>query len=221
MFKDMVDVYNRNLIGILLLMLFIIFPITSFIFIAIIQFSIEFEGNLSVFFLGYSLLFNFIICLPPFLWLTLRDFEDERAGLKECLTFFATQFGPLLFTSFLFYTLAIYTSWMMMVPTIVLLLFTIIYPFFSDYPSIKEMFVQAKNKIIEENIAIVVDMIIVVSVLLFLWAGMMFFIQNFNNNMLSYMLVRSLINMIIFPILYIYLTIRYRQKKEDFSMINI
>ncbi|MCG7344231.1 hypothetical protein MHZ92_08805 [Sporosarcina sp. ACRSL] len=221
MFKDVLDIYNRNLLDILFLMVLVILPVTSLIFLAIIYFGIEFDGELSVFFVGYSIIINFIICLPPFLWLTLKDLNDEKAGLKKCLAFFATQFGPLLFTTFLFYSIAIYTSWMMLVPTIIILLFTMIYPFFSDFPTLKEMFIQAKNKIFEENIAIVVDLIIITSTLVLLWAGMTYFMQNFDNNIISFMLIRSLLNMVIFPFLYIYLTLRYRDTEEEFTMINV
>ncbi|WP_252502256.1 hypothetical protein [Sporosarcina sp. Marseille-Q4943] len=221
MFKNIFDIYNRNLLDILFLMVLVILPVTSLIFIAIIYFGTAFDGELSVFFLGYSIIINFIICLPPFLWMILKDLNDEKAGLKKCLTFFATQFGPLLFTSFIFYTLAIYTSWMMLVPTILILLFTMIYPFFSDYPTLKDMFIQAKNKIFEENIAIFVDLIIIISTLVLLWAGMTYFMQNYDNNIVSFMLIRSLLNMIVFPFLYIYLTVRYRNTEEEFTMINV
>lgn len=221
MFKNVIDIYFRNVLQILILMVLVILPITSLIFLAIIYFGAENEGGLSPFFLGYSIIINFIICLPPFLWLTLKDLNDEKAGLKKCLTFFATQFGPLLFTSFLFYTLAIYTSWMMLIPTIVILIFMMVYPFFSDLPTFKKMFTEAKNKIFEENIGIVVDLIITISILILVWVGMTYFMQNYDNNILSYLLIRSLLNMIIFPFLYIYLSVRYRNSEEEFTMINI
>lgn len=221
MFKNVMDIYNRNIVTILLLMFVIVLPITCIIYVAIIYYSAEFDGELSVFFLGFSIIINFIICIPPFLWLVLKDLNDEKASLKECLKFFSTQFGPLLFTSFLFYTLAIYTSWMFFIPTFILLLFTMIYPFYSDYPTLKEMFIHTRDKIFEENIAIIVDMIIITSTLVFLWAGISYFIQNFDNNIISFMLIRSILNMGIFPVLYIYLTLRYRDKEEEFTLINI
>lgn len=96
-----------------------------------------------------------------------------------------------------------------------------IYPFYSDYPTLREMFVHAKDKIIEENIAIIVDVIIITSTLVFLWAGISYFIQNFDNNIISFMLIRSTLNMGIFPMLYIYLTLRYRDNEEEFSLINV
>ena len=221
MFKNIVDLFNRNIVTILLLMVIVILPITCIIYVAVIYYSSEFEGELSAFVLGFSVLINFIICIPPFLLVILKDLNDEKASLKECLKFFSTQFGPLLFSSFLFYTLAIYTSWMLFIPTFILLLFTMIYPFYSDYPTLREMFVHAKDKIIEENIAIIVDVIIITSTLVFLWAGISYFIQNFDNNIISFMLIRSTLNMGIFPMLYIYLTLRYRDNEEEFSLINV
>ena len=217
MFKHVLDIYNRNLVRIFALMMLVIFPVTSLIFLPITYFAEE----LSVFFLVYSIIANFIICLPPFLLLTLKDLEDDKASIKEVLTFFVVQFGPLVFITFLLYTIAYYTSWMLLIPTFIIMLVLLILPFYSDLPSLKEMFIKTKEKIIEENIAIIVDLIIITSLLLLIWSFMMYFIQSYDNNIISFMLIRATLNMIIFPFIYIYLTVRYRKNKEELRMIQV
>ena len=212
MIREMFDVYSRHLIMILLLSVFIIFPITmAGYFAAMMSYEID-TLTTPTYFAGLLMLINFIICAPPFLKLVLRDREDEKMTLKEGILFFVKQFGPLLMLTILLYLAAIYSMWMFFIPSAVILIFLMVLPYFSDEQNLKSMVKKTFTKIMDENIVILIDLIIVISINLLVWALMMYVLHNYENNIYGYMVLRGILNTFSLPIIYIYLSLRYRNE---------
>jgi hypothetical protein len=212
MIREIIDIYNRNLLLILLLSLLIIFPITIAGYFAImLSFEID---NLSTpsYFAGLLLLINFVICAPPFLKLVLIDMEDDKMTMKQGFLFFIKQLGPLLVITILLYFAAIYSMWMFFIPSVLILIFLLVFPYFSDEKQLKKMVSKTIKKVVDENFVILIDLIIVISLSLLVWAIMMYFMQNYENNIYGYMILRGVLNVISLPLIYIYLSLRYRNE---------
>ena len=212
MIREMIDIYSRHLLLILSLSVIIIFPITiAGYFASMMSFEID-ALTTPTYFAGLLMLINFIICAPPFLKLVLRDMEDEKMPLREGVIFFFRQFGPLLVLTIVLYIAAVYSMWMLFIPTALLLIFLMVVPYFSDEQQFKAMIQKTIRKIVEENIVILIDLIIVISINLLVWALMMLVLHNYENNIYGYMVLRGILNTISLPIIYIYLSLRYRNE---------
>lgn len=210
MIKDIYEIYSRNLFIIILLSVIIIAPVTALNFISIL-FLNEIDGLTSQSYIaGFLLLINYVLCAPPFLKMVLVDMNDESMTIKEGFLFFIIQFGPLLINSVLLYLIAVYTMWLFFVPTLIILMFLLIIPYYSDVKSYRKMMKNVGSKLLNENLSIVVDFIIVFSLTLLIWGGMVFFMQNYQSNIYGYMLIRVTLNILTLPIIYIYLSLRYR-----------
>ncbi|MFX3673026.1 MAG: hypothetical protein ACE3JQ_01080 [Paenisporosarcina sp.] len=216
MTREIFQIYNRNLYSIIFLSITIIFPITALIFTAILYLN-EINGLTSqTYIAGLLLLINFILCAPPYLKLVLLDLQDEKMGWREGFQFFIKQFGPLFITSVALYLTALYTMWLFLIPSILILMYLLIIPYYSDVNSYKSMMKLAGSKLIDENISVLIDLVIVISVSLLVWSGMMYLMQNFQNNLYGYMLIRVILNIFTLPFIYIYLSLRYRS--DQFSV---
>lgn len=212
MIREILQIYSRHLYSIIFLSIVIIFPITSLIFTAILYLN-EINGLTSqTYIAGFLLLINFILCAPPFLKLVLLDLQDEKMRWREGLQFFVKQFGPLFLTSVVLYLTALYTMWLFLIPSILILMYLLIIPYYSDINSYKSMMKHAGSKLIDENISVLIDLVIVFSVTLLVWSGMMWFMQNFQNNLFGYMLIRVILNIFTLPLVYFYLSLRYRSE---------
>lgn len=210
----MIDIYNRNWAQILLWSIVIIVPVTSLSFLGIIYINGSEEVSIPHYLSGLALFLNFTLCVPPFMQMVLAEEMDETISPLEGIRVFFQRFGLLLIFTILIYVVAVYGMFLFFVPTIFALFFLLIFPFFSDDRSVKEILNRTFRTIGKENLSLFGDVIVVMSINLGIWAIIMVFFEQYENNVLAYLLVRNVMNILVFPLTYIYLTLRYRRVEE-------
>lgn len=218
MIREVFGLYNRYWLPILVWSILLIVPITTFSFAGIL-YAFDTEGIHNPSYLaGWMLVLNFVLGIPPFLKLVMKDDLDEEMTVLEGLKAFLKQFGFILFTSIAIYVIGLMGMYLLFIPTIIAVLFLLIFPFFSDLKNVKEVIKQTFRKIKDENISLVGDLFVIFGLNVAIWTCIMMFLEQYDNNVLAFLLIRNVMNIMILPILYIYLSIRYR-KNEAFPSI--
>ena len=218
MIREIFDIYNSNWSQILVWSLLIIFPVTTLSFIFLIYFNWSEDVLIPEYLSGFLLFINFIICIPPFMKMVIQTKNDEYINSTEGLLVFMKQFGILFIITMVLYFIAIVGATFLFIPTVFALLFLLVFPFFSDSISVKNVYQKTIHTIIRENFALLGDLLIVFSLNIACWGITMIFVSQYENNILSFLIIRILLNIFIFPFLYIYLTIRYR--KDVFEYVH-
>ena len=218
MIREIFDIYNSNWSQILVWSLLIIFPVTTLSFLFLIYFNWSEDVLIPEYLSGFAVFINFIICIPPFMKMVIRTKNDEPINATEGLVFFVKQFGMLFIMTIILYVIAIVGASFLLIPTFIALLFLLVFPFFSDSISVKNVYQKTIHTIIRENFALLGDLLIVFSLNIACWGITMIFVSQYENNILSFLIIRILLNIFIFPFLYIYLTIRYR--KDVFEYVH-
>ncbi|QCR31543.1 hypothetical protein [Lysinibacillus sp. SGAir0095] len=213
MIREILDIYNRNWSQILFWSILIILPVTMITFLSMIYVSGSENSIAPHYFSGLAIFLNFILCIPPFLKMVIVDRQDETVKPAEGIVFFWKQFGLLLAVSSILYFIAFIGMYLLFIPTIIAFILLIVFPFFSEGPSIREIFYQSAKAIKRENIALIGDILVIVFVNLGIWLIVLLFLEQYDNNLLAYLLIRILVNILVFPIFYIYLTLRFRKNE--------
>ncbi|GIN88498.1 hypothetical protein J6TS2_48840 [Heyndrickxia sporothermodurans] len=211
MIRDLLDIYNRNIINIIIVSLVLVIPVTIFLLLANnFMYEMDLENpNLSALFL---IILNFTMLFPPFFFIAWKDMNDQDFKLREVLKEFVNHFGYIFAFTLLFYLLAIYGAVLLFIPTFIGLSMILLIPLFTNRNTIKESLFGAWKIIKEENFFLLIDLVIIISLNLLAWSGMVYLVGGFENNMLVFIILRSLINALVFPILYIYLAVKYRRE---------
>ncbi|HWL12793.1 MAG TPA: hypothetical protein VNQ57_07355 [Ureibacillus sp.] len=210
MIRDIFEIYNRNWSQIFVWSLLIILPVTTISFLSMIYVFNNGESIAPHFFTGLSLLLNFIICIPPYMKMVLIDQQDDTFKPAEGILFFCKQFGILLIFTSLVYFIAYLGMFLLFIPTVLALIFLLVFPFFSEQRSVKEVMSQSVKAIARENVSLIGDLLVILSINLGIWAIITLFFEQYDNNLLAYLIIRIALNMLVFPFFYIYLTLRYR-----------
>lgn len=218
MIREIFDIYNSNWNQILVWSLLIIFPVTSLSLIFLIYFNWSEDVLIPEYLSGFVIFINFIICIPPFVKMVIRTKNDESINSTEGLVAFVKQFGILFVMTIVLYFIAIVGASFLLIPTFIALLFLLVFPFFSDSTSVKSLYKQTIHTIKRENFALLGDLLVVFSLNIACWGITMIFVSQYETNILSFLIIRVLLNIVIFPFLYIYLTIRYR--KDVFEYVH-
>ena len=216
MLREILDIYNSNWNQILVWSLLIIFPVTTISFLFLIYFNWSEDVLIPEYLSGFAVFINFIICIPPFMQMVIRTKHDEPINATEGLVFFVKQFGMLFIMTIILYVIAIVGASFLLIPTFIALLFLLVFPFFSDSKSVKNVFLKTVHTIKRENFALLGDLLIIFSVNIACWGITMIFLSQFENNVLSFIIIRNLLNICMFPFLYIYLTLRYRKEVYEY-----
>lgn len=209
MFRDILDIYNRNIISIITLSLVLVIPvnIATVMFILYVSGSEQFRYpslvNLCI------LLINFIILFPPFSLMVMNDLEDKDTSLKDCLFSFIHYFSFLLVFTIMVYLLSLLGAVFLFIPTLIGAVYLFLIPVFIHSNSVKVNFLQVWNLFKNENIFIVFDMIMLGSLQLLVWLLAAYLIDQFENNVIVYISLKVLVNTILFPFFYIYITRKY------------
>lgn len=216
MIGETFKIYSRNWFPILMWCFIIIAPITIFSYLGIVYvYSNEILYNES-FLAGWLLILNFSLCIPPFLKMVKKDEMDEPIKVTEGLFFFAKQFGVILLVGTVVYALGLMGMYLLFIPTVMAILFLIIFPFFVESLSVRETIKRTFRKMRDENLSIIGDVLVIVGLNIVLWTSLMMFLESYDTSVLAFLIIRVTLNVLILPILYIYLSLRYR--KEDFAL---
>jgi len=210
MIREILDIYNRNWSQILVWSLIIILPVTMITFLSMVYVTSSENSITPHYFTGLIILLNFILCIPPFVKMVMVDKQDETYKPIDGILLFCKQFGLLLIFSSILYFIAFIGMYLLFIPTVVALIFLLVFPFFSEGRSVREVFYQTVKAIVRENIALIGDVIVIVCINLVVWLAVLLFLQQYDNNLLAFIIIRSVLNILVFPFFYIYLTLRYR-----------
>ncbi|WP_071396392.1 hypothetical protein [Bacillus tuaregi] len=210
MIRDISDILNRNIVTILLFNLVLVIPISFFIFTAIQYFyvidTVEMVNLIALF----LIIINFTALFPPFFYLASRDLQDQPCHLIDMVKVFFRNFGYMSFITILFFMIGALGSFFLFIPTILSIMVIFLIPLFCDKHTILEAFKGIWRVVKKEHISILLDIFIVLSLNLLVWSGSLYLLANFENNSLVYITVRVLLNALFFPLIYFYLTIKYR-----------
>lgn len=215
MFKDSLDIYNRNLLKIILLGLVLVVPVSIFCFQAIFYVFQEVDTQYANIYAALITLINFTLLYPPFIRIALSEVNDEESStLRELIKEFVNGFGMIIIFTLALFTIAVWGI-VLIVPSIICVILLILFPLFIDQKKVSHIFKNIGNVLIKENFFILIDLLIILSINLLAWSGITFLLSSFDNNFYVYVISRSLINAALFPLIYIYLTLKYKNGGEE------
>ncbi|RHW39909.1 hypothetical protein D1B33_03415 [Lysinibacillus yapensis] len=212
MIRDILDIYNRNWSQILVWSLAIIFPVTTISFLGMIYVNISQEAIVPAIFSVLAIVLNFIVCIPPFMKMVIAYKQDDTIHPMEGILYFIKQFGILFILTSIFYFIAVMGMYLLFIPTFIAIVFLLIFPFFSEGRNVKSVFKQTFQTIVRENIALIGELLIIFSINIGCWGAMMLFMSQYENNIFAFLMIRVLLNVLVFPFIYIYLTLRFRKE---------
>ncbi|MGI8386739.1 hypothetical protein [Robertmurraya sp. P23] len=211
MLRDVADLYNRNITNILLICLILVVPFTFFNYAAIVYImnldTLEY-ANIPALALW---VLNFTILFPPFFLIAKKDATDQEVNLKEILSFFIMRFGFVSIITVSFFVIGMFGSILLFIPTFFAVLVILLFPLYTDRENIGEAMKGVWEIILKEHIFLLLDVLIIVSLNVLVWSGSLYLLSGFENNTLVFIVLRALINSLVFPIVYFYLTFKYRK----------
>ncbi|MFE8703876.1 hypothetical protein ACFYKX_25215 [Cytobacillus sp. FJAT-54145] len=211
MLRDISDIYNRNIINILLICLVLVVPVTFFSYAAITYFNeletLEYR-NIPAFCMW---ILNFSILFPPFFYIAKMDITEKEVNLIKILSVFINKFGFVAFLTIILFIIGMLGSVLLFIPSFLAIFMIILFPLFTDKENVLESLRSVWSVIKNEHIFIIVDVLILLSLNVLVWSGSFYLVANFENNTFVYIILRALTNSLLFPILYFYLTLKYRK----------
>lgn len=202
--------YNRYLITIILLCVILVVP-TSFFLIYTVYYIYSLDTleypNLYTLFL---LILNFSLLFPPFFRLVMEDSNDNAFTLALLLKTFISKIGIIVFLTLIFYVISIFGAILLLIPTMIGVSMMVLLPLFIEQNEVKESIVKVFRIIRIENIGLFMDLLGIVSINVLLWAGVTYLVVDFENNLLVYITLRTLLHSTLFPLIYFYLTLKYK-----------
>jgi hypothetical protein len=211
MIREVLDIYNRNILPILICCVTLVAPVTYFLLFAIEHIisldTVEYTSLTALF----LLVLNFSILFPPFFFITWQDLNDEQFALRDVFSTFVLQFGFVLIGTLSFYLIAIFGSVLFLIPTFVGIAMILLLPLFTERKSVKDSLKGLWSIVLSENIFILLDVVIIVCLNYLVWSGVTYIVADFENNQLVYVTLRAFVNALLFPLIYIYLTVKYRK----------
>ncbi len=215
MIRDILDIYNRNWSQILIWSFVIILPVTVISFLSMIYVNTSENAIAPEYFSVFAIILNFIICIPPFMKMAIVYKQDHSINYIEGISYFIKQFGILFIFTGILYLIAIAGIYFLFIPTLLALVFLLIFPFFSEGRNVKEVCKNTIQVIMRENISLIGELIVILSINMGCWLIMMFFISQYENNIFAFLMIRVLLNALVFPFIYIYLTLRFRKETAN------
>ncbi|KGR76452.1 hypothetical protein [Ureibacillus sinduriensis] len=215
MIRDILDIYNRNWSQILIWSFVLILPVTAVSFLSMIYVYSSEYINSPEYFSVFAIILNFIICIPPFMKMVIVYKQDHSINSLEGISYFVKQFGILFIFTGILYFIAVVGIYFLFIPTILALVFLLIFPFFSEGRNVKEVYKNTIQAMMRENVSLIGELIVIFSINIGCWVIMMLFLSQYENNIFAFMVFRVLLNALVFPFLYIYLTLRFRKELSN------
>lgn len=215
MLRDTIEIYNRNLSKIMVLGMILVLPLSFFCYQVMAYIFLQDTTQSPYVFSSFMIVVNFTLLYPPFVKLTRRELNDQEVPtVKELVMEFVQAFGIILIFSFFFFIIGVLGIGLVFIPTVLAVIVTLIFPLFTDIDKISMIFIKVRDILIKENIFLLLDLLVIVCLNLFVLFVVMYFLNNFENNYYVFVILRSVINMAIFPLIYIYLTVKYRGERS-------
>jgi hypothetical protein len=215
MLKETFYIFNQNMVRIFLLSLLVVMPVSYLIQSFVIYFlNTEYLLTPNLYSLC-MILFNFTVLFPPFIVMAKQYLNDEEYSLKSSIVSFLDNFFLILVVTIVAFIIMVIGAPLIFIPTLVSLAFLLVFPI----TAVED--IQLGNKIKKtwlvikiENIGILGDLILVISLNIALWFLLTLFVNNLENNLLVYLTLKIMINTMFFPLIYIFLTVKYHKIKQ-------
>lgn len=212
MIRDVFEIYNRNLILILFLCIFMVIPISMFMYFLDILMQqsniIELKNVFSVFLITL----NFAILFPAFFYVTKNDLLDNPVKIRHSFLFFAERFGVIFLITAVIYFLSVFSFFLLFIPTIIGMAMIILIPLFSEKERVSDILKGVWGVILKENVFILIDLLLIFSINAVVWVLITSIVTGLETNTMVYVFLRAFVNSIVYPFIFIYLTLKYRQK---------
>ncbi|WP_458415045.1 hypothetical protein ACNQFZ_09705 [Schinkia sp. CFF1] len=210
MFKDVIYYYNLGILKILGFTSLIVLPFQLFMYGWIHYFSqldLDYIENLLVLYM-YVLLF--IATQKPFSKLYRHLRMDEEYSLKSMVHDFVSSFGFVFFGGIIVFVFSYIGTVFFVIPGLVILSFAFLLPFYEeDDKTLKATLSKAKSFYRQNFISIFGDILLWTSVNMLIWAILMNGLAFIEVNLMIYTVLRIVINLFLFPIIYFYVTEKY------------
>lgn len=215
MIREVIDIFNRNIVLIVWIGLALVIPVTFFTFCAITYVSMLDTVESSNLIAAFLIILNFTILFPPFLYMAKNDLNDKQTRFIDLMGIFIGKFGFTALFTFIFFLIAIFGSALFFIPSIFAIITILLLPLFSDEDRIKEAFKGTWGIVRSEHLFILLDLLIILSLNLLVWSGSLYLLASFENNTLVFITIRVLLNALFFPLIYFYLIMKYRRDLGD------
>lgn len=213
MLKESFYILNHNMVKILTLSLLIVLPVSYLIQSFIVYFlNAEYLSTPNLYGMC-MILFNFTVVFPPFFVLAKKHLNDEDYNMKTSIISFIDNFFLILIVTVVSFVIMIFGAPFILIPTLLSLAFLLVFPMIAS----EELPVGVKIKktwsvIKRENIGILGDLVLVISLNIALWFLFTLFVENMENNLLVYLTLKVLIYTMFSPLIYIFLTVKYHKE---------
>ncbi|RFU67767.1 hypothetical protein D0469_13650 [Peribacillus saganii] len=211
MIRDITDMFNRHLLNIILINLVLVMPFTFFIFSAIAYFGGLETIQLNNLIIVFLIIINFTALFPPFFYMAKNDLSETPYSWMDLLKVFFGEFGYIGFFTIVLFLIGMFGSVLLFIPTVLATAAILLIPLFSDEKSIRKSISGVWKVLKEEHIFILLDVLIIAALNLLVWSGSLYLLADFENNSFVYIIVRVLLNAFLFPLIFFYLTIKYRK----------
>ncbi|MFB4169304.1 hypothetical protein [Virgibacillus sp. JSM 102003] len=211
MIKTSFEIYNRHLIKIMMVSLVIVIPFSLFIYFSTYYLydSLDADQYPSLY-MVFFIIMNFICIVPMYRKLTKSDIDDEEEPtVWELIKEFFEHFGIILLISLPLFIIAVFGVALAFIPTIISGALLLIFPFFIHNMNFRKVLRKTGSILKRENIFILLDLLVVVSIQILIYSLLMQAFVTFENNVYVYGIMRAIVNASIFPFLIFYLTQRY------------
>lgn len=215
MLKDIFYYYNQSLLKILGFTIIVLLPVQIFLYGWIYYFNQLDLDKIETVLALYVYILMFVITQKPFIELYKHLKVNEDYSLKSMLKTFVTSFGFVFFGSLFIFCLSYIGITLFIIPGLILLTVAFFLPFYdSNGETIKFVAKKALNFYKSRFFSIIRDLLILASVNVLIWALFVNGIAQFEMNLITYTILRILINLFIFPLIYFYLAERYEKIAE-------
>ncbi|MEH7443419.1 hypothetical protein V7201_14010 [Bacillus sp. JJ1122] len=215
MLKDIFYYYNQSLLKILGFTILVILPVQIFLYGWIYYFNQLDLNRIETVLALYVYVLMFILTMKPFLELYKHLKINEDYSLKSMLKTFISSFGFVFFGSMIIFLLSYIGTTLFIIPGLILLTIAFFLPFYNfGEENIKLLAKKAVHFYKNRFFSIHRDVILLASINLLVWALFVNGIAQFDMNLITYTILRILINLFIFPLIYFYLAERYEDVAE-------
>ncbi|UII56311.1 hypothetical protein LS684_02135 [Cytobacillus spongiae] len=212
MFKEVLYFYNQGLLKIIGFTLILVLPLEVFFYGWIFYTSSLDLGSIETVLILYIHILMFIVTQKPFMLLYHHLKINEDFSILEMFQAFLKSFGFILFAGILVFIISYLGTMLFILPGLMALTFAFFLPFYKDTTySMKQEVVRALKFYRSHFITIHSDILLWVSVHVLIWAVFINGVAVFELTMITYSVLRILINLFLFPLIYFYLTEKYQE----------
>lgn len=215
MLKDIFYYYNQSLLKILGFTILVILPVQIFLYGWIYYFNQLDLNRIETVLALYVYVLMFIITMKPFLELYKHVKINEDYSIKSMFKTFISSFGFIFFGAISIFLLSYIGITLFIIPGLVFLTIAFFLPFYKNREeNVKLVAKKAVHFYKSRFFSIHLDLFMLASINILIWALFVNGIAQFEMNLITYTVLRILINLFIFPLIYFYLAERYEDAAE-------